>query len=70
MPRRSKPKPDNPEQFKRFIEMARETGADATEEEFERAFRRVAVSSRNRATQSRRPAPKRIPRTDRNDDPA
>src|SRR5580700_863688 len=31
----------DPEQSKRFIEMAREIGAEATQEEFERAFKRV-----------------------------
>jgi hypothetical protein len=46
MPRKPKPPPDDPEQSKRFIEMAREIGADASKEEFERAFKRVASSKR------------------------
>ena len=41
MPRKPKPPPDDPEQSKRFIDMAREIGADATKEEFERAFKKV-----------------------------
>lgn len=44
MPRKSAPKPDDPEQSKRFIDMAREVGADETEEgrkAFERAFDKV-----------------------------
>jgi hypothetical protein len=42
MPRKLNPPPDDPEQSKRFIEIAREVGADGTTEEFDRAFRRVA----------------------------
>jgi hypothetical protein len=42
MPRKPKSPPDDPEQSKRFIDMARELGADATKEEFERAFKKVA----------------------------
>jgi hypothetical protein len=42
MPRKPKPTPDDPEQSKRFIDMAREIGADATKGEFERAFKKVA----------------------------
>jgi hypothetical protein len=42
MPRKSTPKPDDPEQSKRFIEIARKSEADGTKEEFERAFKKVA----------------------------
>ena len=42
MPRKPTPKPDDPAQSKRFTDMAREIGADASKEEFERAFRKVA----------------------------
>jgi hypothetical protein len=41
MPRKPKPRADDPEQSKRFIDMAREIEADETEEghrAFERAF--------------------------------
>jgi hypothetical protein len=40
MPRKPEPKPDNPEQSKRFIETAEEVGAD-DEETLERAFKRI-----------------------------
>lgn len=45
MPRKPKSQPDDPAQSKRFVEMAREVGADETEkgrEAFERAFKKVA----------------------------
>jgi len=42
MPRNPKPPPDDPEQSKRFIEIAREVGAGGTQEEFDRVFRKVA----------------------------
>jgi hypothetical protein len=42
VPHRPKPPPDDPEQSKRFIEIARETGAIGTKKEFERAFKKVA----------------------------
>lgn len=42
MPRKPKPKPDDPEQSKRFIEMAREIGVDESEGAFERALKKVA----------------------------
>lgn len=35
------PNHDDPEQSKRFIDMAREVGADESYEEFERVFERV-----------------------------
>jgi hypothetical protein len=41
MPRKPKPKPDNPEQFKRFIEMAREVEADESPDAIDRAFKKV-----------------------------
>ena len=42
MPRTSAPKPDNPEQHKRFIDMAREVEVDEREGGFDRAFERIA----------------------------
>lgn len=52
MPDMAKPmhKPDDPEQSKRFIEMARELEADSSPEEFERAFRKVATAKRQPTT--------------------
>jgi hypothetical protein len=41
MSRKPKLKPDNPEQFKRFIDMAREVEVDESPEAFERAFKTV-----------------------------
>ena len=41
MPRKPKPKPENPEQFKRFIEMAREVEVDKNPKALDRAFKRV-----------------------------
>jgi hypothetical protein len=43
MPRKPSPPPDDPEQSKRFIEIAREVGADGTEEEFDKAFRKLTL---------------------------
>ncbi len=43
MPRKPSPPPDDPEQPKRFIEIAREVGADGTEEEFDKAFRKLTL---------------------------
>ena len=34
--------PDDPEQSKRFIDMAREVQAEGSKEEFEKAFKKVA----------------------------
>ena len=43
MPRKPNPPPDDPEQSKHFMEIAREVGADGTtREEFDRTFRKVA----------------------------
>jgi hypothetical protein len=41
-PSKPTPPPDDPEQSKRFIELAREVGADGTKEEFDRALKKVA----------------------------
>jgi hypothetical protein len=42
MPRKPKPLPDDPEQSKRFIDMAREVSAEEPSPDFERVFRKVA----------------------------
>ena len=42
MPRKRKPPPDDPEESKRFIDMAREVGAEKPSPDFERVFRKVA----------------------------
>ena len=41
MPHKPTPRLDDPEQSKRFEDMAREVGADGDEETFERLFRKV-----------------------------
>ena len=46
MTRKPVPKPDDPEQSKRFIETARKVEADETEEGAERAFKKVTQSKR------------------------
>jgi hypothetical protein len=43
-------KPDDPEQSKRFIEMAQE--ADTSPEDFDRAFRKVAAAKRQSTTKT------------------
>jgi hypothetical protein len=45
MPRKPKLPPDDPEQSKRFIEAAKEAGAD-DEEALERAFKKIAPEKR------------------------
>jgi hypothetical protein len=41
MPRKPTPKPDNPEQHKRFLDMARQVQVDESEGGFNRAFNKV-----------------------------
>lgn len=42
MPQKPETPPDDPEQSKRFIDMAREVEAEGTEEDFVKAFRKLA----------------------------
>lgn len=49
MPRKPKPQPDNPEQFKRFIETAREVEADESPDAIDRALRKVVQPKRSPA---------------------
>jgi hypothetical protein len=51
MPRKSKPKPDNPEQFKRFIDTAREVQVDESPEALDRAFGKVVRPAKSRPGQ-------------------
>lgn len=46
VPRKPKP-PDDPEQSKRFIDMAREVGAEQPSPDLERVFRKVAEQPRH-----------------------
>jgi hypothetical protein len=42
MPKKKDPELDSKEQFKRFVEAAREHGVDESGKEFERDFKKVA----------------------------
>jgi hypothetical protein len=46
MTRKSEPKPDDPAQYKRFLEAAEKAEADKTEEGANRAFDKVARSKK------------------------
>jgi hypothetical protein len=46
MPHKPRPKPDDPEQSRRFIELGRELGAEDDSRSFARAFRKVATAPR------------------------
>ena len=57
MPRKPNPPPDDPAESKRFIDMARELGADESDtgrEAFERTFKKVATPTRQSDTGSAR----------------
>jgi hypothetical protein len=45
-----KPAPDDPEQSRRFIDAAREAGVDETGAGFEKAFKKIAVAKKVRAS--------------------
>jgi hypothetical protein len=49
MERKPKPKPDDPAQYKRFLEAAKEAEADETEEGADKAFKKI----------TKRPSPKK-----------
>jgi hypothetical protein len=46
MGRKPNPKPDDPKQSKRFIETARDIGAEETHEGADRAFKKIAPPKR------------------------
>lgn len=52
MPRKPSPKPDDPEQSKRFTDMAKEVGADQDSEALERALKRVSQPPKERPSRS------------------
>ena len=52
---KEKPKPDNPEQSRRFEEKARELGADESGKFFERAFKAVLPKRKGRSASPARP---------------
>jgi hypothetical protein len=49
MTRKPAPKRDDPEQSKRFIQTAKEVGADEDAEALERAFKKVIQSKKSRS---------------------
>lgn len=53
MPRKPRPKPDDPAQYKRFLEAAEKAEADKSEEGADRAFKKI--SARKDARPIRRP---------------
>lgn len=52
MEQKSKPKPDDPAQYKRFVEAARKAGADETEKGADRAFKKIASPTKKPAKPS------------------
>ena len=52
-PKKSKPKESPAEQHKRFVEIAKKLEASEAAEDFDRAFKRVALSKLGRAQSSR-----------------
>lgn len=52
MPRKPNPPRDDPEQSKRFIEIAREVEADGSKEDFDRAFKKIVKSDKPKSPKS------------------
>jgi hypothetical protein len=48
MAKKPQPKPDDPEQSKRFVETARKAEADETQEGAERAFKKVVTPKKKK----------------------
>jgi hypothetical protein len=48
MPRKPTPKPDDPAQSERFLEIAKEVGADTDDAPLERAFKKIISSSKEK----------------------
>jgi hypothetical protein len=48
MTAKQKPKPDDPEQYKRFLEAAKQADASESEKEADRAFKKVATTKRSK----------------------
>jgi hypothetical protein len=47
-------KPDDPEQYQRFLKLAEELEADSTPAQFDKAFRKVATAKRQPPTKPKR----------------
>lgn len=54
MPRKQKHPPDDPEQSKRFIDMAKEVEVDESPEAFDRAFQKVVKQPKPAASHPHR----------------
>ena len=67
MPKRKEPELTPAEQYKRFKEAAKKAGVTKDEEEFERAFRKVATTAPR--TRQQQPAAASIPKRRRSGDP-
>ncbi len=52
MPRKASPKPDDPEQSKRFLQIAEEVGADTDDKALERAFKKITENPPKKKTSS------------------
>jgi hypothetical protein len=52
MTRKPAPKPDDPEQSKRFIEIAKEVGADEDADALERAFKKIGPQKKQQGHDS------------------
>lgn len=48
MSKKLAPKPDDPAQYKRFVEAAREAQADETEEGADKAFKKVSPTKKSK----------------------
>lgn len=54
MVKKKKPKPDNPEQFARFVEVAEEIKADDADARFEEAFGKIVKAKPAKEKNSKR----------------
>ena len=52
MGKKKKYEPDDPEQSERFIELAKEVGADDSKEPFKEAMKRIAKARRHETAKS------------------
>jgi hypothetical protein len=53
MTRKPAPKPDDPAQSQRFLDTAKEVGADRDEEALERAFKRIDLEKKKDSSKQR-----------------
>jgi hypothetical protein len=56
MQKTPKLKPDNPEQFKRFIEMAREVEVDESPDALDRALKKIVHQPERKSGRTKKPA--------------